>query len=153
MTAELESVIKTNAQGIDELLNQAELKANQMTDFPKILYAYTNSKVDTGLKNLGADFARWLEATPRISDKKKNKILEYVKVHSSAFQALWKTVSTLMKVKDDIIRQFDSHDQTVKSNIPGHGDGGEGYVLAHPGGDIKLVPREFFTKANRAVQR
>jgi hypothetical protein len=151
--AQLEGVIKQNASGIDELLNAQELKAKQMTDFPQILYTYTNSKVDTGLNNLGADFAQWLEARKQISDRKKGKILEYINLHSSAFNVLWKTVSTLMKVKDDIIRQFDMHDQTVKQNIPGYGEGGEGYVLAHPEGDIKLVPREFFTKANRAVER
>ena len=67
---------------------------------------------------------------------------------------MWQTVSTVMKVKDDIIAQFDSHDQTVKQSIPGHSDtGGEGYVLAHPQGDIKLVPRATFTKANRSVER
>lgn len=151
--AQLESVIKQNAAGIDELLNQTELKAKQMTDFPQILYTYTNSKVDTGLKDLGADFAAWLERTPRISDKKKAKILEYVNQHSKAFGALWKTVRMLMLVKDHIINQFDKHDAKVKQSIPGHGEGGEGYVLAHPEGDIKLVPREFFTKANRAVER
>jgi hypothetical protein len=32
-------------------------------------------------------------------------------------------------------------------------DGGEGYVLAHPEGDIKLVPRKTFSKYNRAVER
>ena len=150
--AQLEQVIKRNAAGIDELLNTEELKAKQMTDFPQILYAYTNSKVDTGLANLGADFAQWLEQRKQVSDRKKGKILEYVKEHAGAFQALWTTVSSLMKVKDDIIRQFDSHDQTVKQSINGE-EGGEGYVLAHPQGDIKLVPREFFTRANRAVER
>jgi len=151
--AQLEQLIRKNAAGIDELLNIEELKAKQLTNFPQILYTYTNSKVDTGLDNLGGDFAKWLEATPRISDRKKGKILEYCKEHMNAFQALWQTVSGIMRVKDDIIRQFDSHDQTVKANIPGHGEGGEGYVLAHPEGDIKLVPREFFTRANRAVER
>ena len=151
--AQLESVIKQNASGIDELLNTQELKAKQLTDFPQVLYTYTNSKVDTGLQNLGADFAQWLEQRKQISDRKKGKILEYINLHAKAFNALWQTVSTLMQVKDDIIRQFDSHDSTVKQNIPGYGEGGEGYVLAHPEGDIKLVPREFFTKANRAVER
>jgi hypothetical protein len=151
--AQLENVIKQNAAGIDELLNTAELKAKQMTDFPQVLYTYTNSKVDTGLQNLGADFAQWLEQRKQISDRKKGKILEYINLHAKAFNALWQTVRTLMQVKDDIIRQFDSHDSTVKQNIPGYGEGGEGYVLAHPQGDIKLVPREFFTKANRAVER
>lgn len=151
--AQLEATIKQNAAGIDELLNTQELKAKQLTDFSTVLYTYTNSKVDTGLKNLGSDFAQWLEQRKQISDRKKAKILEYVKIHATAFQALWNTVSTLMQVKDDIIRQFDAHDQTVKQTIPGYGEGGEGYVLAHPEGDIKLVPREFFTKANRAVER
>ena len=151
--AQLEATIKQNAAGIDELLNTQELKAKQLTDFSTVLYTYTNSKVDTGLKNLGSDFAQWLEQRKQISDRKKAKILEYVKIHATAFQALWNTVSTLMQVKDDIIQQFDAHDQTVKQTIPGYGEGGEGYVLAHPEGDIKLVPREFFTKANRAVER
>ena len=151
--AQLEATIKQNAAGIDELLNTQELKAKQLTDFSTVLYTYTNSKVDTGLKNLGSDFAQWLEQRKQISDRKKAKILEYVKIHATTFQALWNTVSTLMQVKDDIIRQFDAHDQTVKQTIPGYGEGGEGYVLAHPEGDIKLVPREFFTKANRAVER
>jgi len=159
--AQLESVIKQNAAGIDELLNTQELKAKQMTDFPQLLYTYVNSKVDTGLGNLGADFAQWLEQRKQVSDRKKGKVLEYVKQHSQAFTALWKTVNTLMRVKDDIIRQFDSHDQTVKQEIgshgpvrqDAHGQGGEGYVLAHPEGDIKLVPREYFTKANRSVER
>ena len=159
--AQLERVIKQNANGIDELLNTEELTQRKMTDFPKVLYAYTNSKVDTGLQNLGADFAQWLEQRKQISDRKKANILEYVKLHANAFNAMWQTVSTLMKVKDDIIKQFDAHDQTVKQEIgshgpvraDAHGQGGEGYVLAHPEGDIKLVPREYFTKANRSVER
>ena len=149
---QLEQLINRNAAGIDELLNKQELAQLQMKDFPQVLYAYTNSKVDTGLQNLGADFAQWLEQRKQISDRKKGKILEYVTRHAQAFKALWDTVSALMKVKDDVIRQFDSHDQTVKQNIGGQ-EGGEGYVLAHPEGDIKLVPREFFTRANRAVER
>lgn len=151
--AQLEQTIRKNAAGIDELLNTETLKAAQMSDFSKILYTYTNSKVDTGLDNLGADFAQWLEQRPQISDKKKAKVLDYVKQHIKAFNALWNTVNSIMRVKDNIIRQFDSHDQTVKQSIPGHGEGGEGYVLAHPEGDIKLVPREYFTRANRAVER
>jgi hypothetical protein len=151
--AQLEQIIRKNAAGIDELLNPESLKAAQMSDFANILYTYTNSKVDTGLENLGADFAQWLEQRPQISDKKKAKVLDYVKQHIKAFNALWNTVNSIMRVKDSIIRQFDSHDQTVKQSIPGHGEGGEGYVLAHPEGDIKLVPREYFTRANRAVER
>ena len=151
--SQLESIIRQNAQGIDELLNPEVLKQKQMSDFATVLYTYTNSKVDTGLQGLGGDFAKWLENNAKISDRKKAKILEYIKEHMSAWTALWTTVTSIMKVKDDIIRQFDSHDSAVKQSIPGYGEGGEGYVLAHPEGDIKLVPREYFTKANRAVER
>ena len=151
--AQLEAVIKQNAAGIDELLNTESLKQMQLSDFAKVLYAYTNSKVDTGLTELGKDFIQWIQSRKQLSQKKKDKIAEYISQHQQAFSALWETVTALMNVKDNIIQQFDTHDQTVKSNIPGHGEGGEGYVLAHPEGDIKLVPREFFTKANRAVQR
>jgi len=151
--AQLERLIQQNASGIDELLNTDALREMKISDFAQVLYAYTNSKVDTGLENLGADFAKWVQNRKQLSERKKATILEYVNQHRNAFNALWQTVTALMTVKDNIIQQFDSHDQTVKSNIPGHGDGGEGYVLAHPEGDIKLVPREFFTKANRAVQR
>ena len=74
---------------------------------------------------------------------------------------MWTIVTGIMKIKDKVIKQFDSHDSTVKSSIgphgpaavDTHGEGGEGYVLAHPKGDIKLVPRQYFTKANRSVQR
>lgn len=151
--AQLEQLVKKNAAGIDELLNTEALQQMQLSDFAKILYAYTNSKVDTGLTNLGSDFVQWVQARNQLSQKKKDKIVEYISQHQQAFNAMWETVTALMAVKDNIIQQFDKHDQTVKSNIPGMGDGGEGYVLAHPEGDIKLVPREFFTKANRAVQR
>ena len=57
-----------------------------------------------------------------------------------------------MRTKDDIISKFDSQGGQVKQSINGQ-PGGEGYVLAHPKGDIKLVPRATFTAANRAVKR
>ena len=58
----------------------------------------------------------------------------------------------LMKVKNNIIKQLDSQASSVKATTAGQ-PGGEGYVLAHPGGDMKLVNRAGFTAANRAVQR
>ena len=57
-----------------------------------------------------------------------------------------------MKTKNDIISKFDSQGGQVKQSINGK-PGGEGYVLAHPKGDIKLVPRATFSAANRAVKR
>ena len=74
---------------------------------------------------------------------------------------MWSVVASIMTIKDKVISQFDQHDADVTAEIGSHGPaatdthgkGGEGYVLSHPQGDIKLVPRATFTKANRSVQR
>ena len=147
----LEQVIKKDAAAIDSLLDQNKLRQMQMSDFSKILYAYTNSKVDTGLSGLGSDFDKWLE-TAKVSDKKKAKIAEYINSNQAGFSALWETVNTIMMAKDQVIADIDAQGGTVQQNIGGQA-GGEGYVLAHPEGDIKLVPRSTFSAANRAVKR
>ena len=123
----------------------------QVSDFAQILYAYTNSKVDSGLANLGKDFVQWLTSS-KVSKKKQAKIIDYIKTHMQAFQAMWQTVSGIMEVKDDIITQMESKQTDIKASIAGK-PGGEGYVLANPGGDIKLVNRSEFSKANRAIKR
>jgi hypothetical protein len=151
-TDELEQVIKQNARGLDELLNQDTLTQNKMKDFPNILYTYTNSKVDTGMEDLGKDFVSWLERQPRISERKKENVKEYIGKHENAFSALWRVVSAIMTVKNKIIDQFDSQKKSVQQSMAGE-KGGEGYVLAHPEGDIKLVPRQTFSRINRAVER
>jgi len=150
---QLKATVSKNAAAIDKLLNTADLAALKISDFAKVLYTYTNSKVDTGLDNLGADFFDWM-AGSKLSAAKQKNIAAHVQANQAGFDALWQVVSGIMQIKDKIIDQFDAHDAPVKSNIPGHSEtGGEGYVLAHPGGDVKLVPRQTFTRANRAVQR
>src|SRR6056300_1309234 len=151
---QLESQIKTEAGAVDQMLNLNDLAAMQLKDLPKIFYRYMNSKVDTGIQNLASDFAGWLERDPKISDRKKTKILQYIKEHAQAFKTMWQTVMDVLTLKNAIIGQFDE-EASVQAKIrgPHGGEGGEGYVLAHPEGDIKLVPRAYFSKANRAVQR
>ena len=153
------SVSKFGAS-IDKLLDKPTLMQLKMTNLPTIFYTYMNSKVDTGLTNLGQDFLEWMK-TSNISGVKQTRIIDHISQNQQAFNAMWDIVSGILLVKDKIIKQFDSHDSTVKADIgphgpvtpDAHGDGGEGYVLAHPEGDIKLVPRAYFTKANRSVQR
>ena len=149
---QLKADVAKNAGAIDKLLDSAALTQLKISDFANVLYAYTNSKVDTGLEDLGADFFDWM-ARSKLSASKQKNIATHIQNNQAGFNAIWQVVSGIMRIKDDVIRQFDSHNQTVKSSIPGHGEGGEGYVLAHPQGDVKLVPREYFTRANRAVQR
>ena len=157
---QLKATVAQHAQAIDTMLNVNTLTQMQMKDLPQIFYTYLNSKVDSGLANIGADFLQWIK-TSKVSAKKQQKIAEYLGQNKQAFDAMWKVVSGIMTIKDKVINQFDSHDADVTSEIGDHGPvsqdahaaGGEGYVLAHPGGDIKLVPRASFTKANRSIQR
>ena len=147
----LKGVIAKNGPAIDTLLNKETLVSMQVSDFAQILYAYTNSKVDSGLANIGKDFVQWL-TNSKVSKKKQAKIIEYIKTHMQAFQSMWQTVQGIMEVKDDIITQMESQQTDIKASIAGK-PGGEGYVLANPGGDIKLVNRSEFSKANRAIKR
>ena len=149
---ELKADVAKNAGAIDRLLDKSVLTQLKISDFAQVLYTYTNSKVDTGLEDLGDDFFNWMSRSKLSANKQKN-IAEHINNNKAGFNAIWQVVTGIMRIKDDVIRQFDSHGQTVKATIPGHGEGGEGYVLAHPKGDIKLVPREYFTRANRAVER
>jgi len=149
----LEELVTKNATLIDELLNPTELSMLKMTDFPQILYRYINSKVDTGLDGLGIDFIDWLQ-TSNVSGVKQQRISDYIQKHGRAYAAMWKTVSSIMQVKDKIISQFENQGGDIQQRITGHTtNSGEGYVLAHPEGDIKLVPRATFSAANRAVSR
>ena len=147
----LATLIKSRGADMDKLLDPATLEQNQMKALPDLLYAYINSKVDTGLANLGKDFIKWLD-TAKVSMKMKQKVTDHIKKNITGFSSLWTIVSELQNVKDDIIRQLDSADSTVKATTGGK-PGGEGYVIAHPDGDIKLVNRSEFTAANRAVER
>lgn len=150
--AQLKAIISKDAAAMDSLLDPNKLTELKLKKLPDVFYAYMNSKVDTGLDNLGADFLDWVENRNQLSGAAKKKIATYVTDNKNGFNALWEVVGTMMRVKDDIINQLDKQDIPVKQSINGQ-PGGEGYVLAHPEGDIKLVPRATFTAANRAVQR
>lgn len=149
---QLQLMVKKNAASIDKLLDPNTLTQKQMKGFPDLLYAYMNSKVDSGLTNLGSDFIPWLENREQVSAKMKTKVNEYIQENSSAFMSLWNVVSSIMKTKDDIINKFDSQESPIKQSINGK-PGGEGYVMTHPKGDIKLVPRSTFSAANRSATR
>ena len=145
------AIVNKNAAGIDNLLDKNKLKSMQLTNFSDILYNYVNVKTDTGLDNLGKDFMQWLQNSA-VSNNKKAKITEYIKTNIQAFTALWNIVEGIMNVKNNIIDQLEKQPADVQASI-GDKPGGEGYVLAHPTGDIKFVNRAGFSAANRAVQR
>ena len=148
---ELQSIVSKNGAAIDAILNEEMLRQNKVSDLPTIFYTYLNSKVDTGLTDLAKGFVPWLKQS-KVSPAKQQKIIDIINSNINGFNAIWQLVAGVMRVKDNIIQQLESQDAPIKSSINGAA-GGEGYVLAHPEGDIKLVSREFFTKANRAVER
>ena len=148
----LENLISANKPNIDKLLDPGTLRSLRISNFADILYAYLNSKVDTGLESLGADFIEWVTNKKGISESKKANIVKYVQVNHNGFRVLWEIVTQTMDIKNDIINQLESQETPIKSFI-GDTEGGEGYVTASPGGDIKLVNRAGFSRANRAIQR
>ena len=148
----LEALINKNAGAIDSFLDKEKLKAMKVSDFANILYSYINSKVDTGLDNLGKDFIKWIDNNSKISAPKQQKIMLYIKKNINTFSAMWDVVNGIMKVKDNIIAQLESQDADVVATINGQ-PGGEGYVLSDPKGDMKLVNRRGFSAANRAQMR
>ena len=148
----LAQIIKKDSADLDSLLDVNKLTQMKMKDFPKIIYKYMNSKVDTGLDNLGKDFVKWLSTRNDISRVKQQKIIEYIKQNMNAWTSLFEVITGIMKAKDSIIADLDKNPNAVKAKTDGK-EGGEGYVLAHPEGDIKLVNRAGFTAANRAVER
>lgn len=165
---DLKAEVSKNANSINKLLDQQTLRNIKLSDLSKIFYAYTNtaiagpakvavenvivdSKVNTRPQGLGSDFMNWIQST-KLSEPKKKRIAEYIATHQQGFNAMWSIIEGIIKLKNDIIDQFDKHDADITASI-GKQKGGEGYVLAHPGGDIKLVNRSGFTAANRAVER
>ena len=147
----LQALTSKNAAAIDALLDNKTLASLKITDFPSILYTYVNSKVDTGMENLGKDFLDWL-STSKVSQNKKSKVAEYIGKQQAGFAAIWQIVAGIQNVKHDIINQLEAQDVPVKAYINDK-QGGEGFVMAHPEGAIKLVDRGGFTAANRAVER
>ena len=154
---ELKAVISKDAAAMDSMLDPNTLTQIKLKKLPEVFYAYMNSKVDTGLDNLGGDFLDWIKNRNQLSETAKKKIAEYVGNNQQAFNAMWEVVAKIQQVKDDVINQLDNQPGApVRSSMSSGDDstdGGEGYVLAHPEGDIKLVPRKTFSKYNRAVER
>lgn len=145
------TVVSQNGPLVDDMLNTERLTRLKMKDLPNIFYTYLNRKVDSGLHDLGDDFFEWLP-TSKVSAPKQQRLQDYIVEHKQAFTSMWRIIETIMQIKNDIISQFDSHDSPIKASISGR-SGGEGYVLDHSEGAIKLVDRSGFTAANRAVQR
>ena len=155
---ELKAIISKDSAFMDTLLNMDTLTKIKLKKLPEVFYSYMNSKVDTGLKDLGKDFLDWANSKPQLSEPAKKKIKQYVIDNQQGFDALWEVVAKIQQTKDDVIQQLDNQPgMPVKQSMSSGGEtvsGGEGYVLAHDDDSLtKLVPRQTFSKFNRAKQR
>ena len=140
------------ASSVDELLKQDKLASMKMTDLPEILYNYTNNRVEDLNKLSSKDFESFVSSSSKLSETKKQKLLQYLKENKAAFDSLFNAVKAIADLKNSLISQLDSKSGEVKASI-GNQPGGEGYVIKTSSGPIKLVNRGGFTAANRAVQR
>ena len=143
----LQALVSKSSAGIDKLLDKNVLAELKLADFDQIMYLYMNQT------NMQKDFFEWLK-TSKVSAPKQQRLVDYIGQNKQGFEDLWKIVGATQAIKNYIIDQFDIHDADVKASI-GNNAGGEGYVIANPKGDLKLVNRGEggFTQANRAVQR
>jgi hypothetical protein len=146
----LMNIAQKNRQDINSFFNDNTLKSLQLSDLPQIFYTYVNSKVDTGLNNIGDDFFQWLQ-TSKVSPRKQQNIVNYIKTNIQIFQTIWYLVKNIMFMKDQIVEKFEESDLDVKQTMAGQ-PGGEGFVLANPSGDIKFVSRSKFSALNRSMR-
>jgi hypothetical protein len=152
LVSKTKSDISTYAKDIDALLDKSKLSSMKLSNFPDLLYKFTNSKV-SDLKSLSSkEFIKFIEKESSLTDAKRNNIIQYCNANAKALDAVFSIAKGIIAIKDDLINQLDSQDLGVKASV-GDIAGGEGYVVADPKGDVKLVNRAGFSAANRAVQR
>ena len=140
---QLKNIYRTEGAAIDQLFNPAELRAQKITDLPKLCIDYINSRVGSNFDQIASQFGPWL--ANNVSPSKYKNILEYMQTPrsnlagiASAFAA-WEL---LHAVKMDLLGQLDLQH-------PGQ----EGWVMATDAGIAKAVNRLAggFTAANRAL--
>ena len=121
-----------NAQALQNLLNPAELRAQQITDLPALMERYINSLKGTDYSAATPEsFVAWLQTT--VNPRKYKNTVEYLASPRSNMNGLvvaFKIWNLLHALKQDLQRQLDLQQ-------PGQ----EGWVFASPAGRAKLVSR------------
>jgi hypothetical protein len=139
----LKAIYSSQGAAIDQLFNPSDLRAQQITDLPRLCVDYINSRVGVGFDNLLSDFGTWL--LEQTGPRKFNNIVEYLQsphTNLGAMAAAFEAWELLHAIKMDLLGQLDLQH-------PGQ----EGWVMATPSGMAKAVNRLAggFTAANRAL--
>lgn len=140
---QLKNIYNTEGAAIDQLFNPSELRAQQITDLPKLCVDYINSRVGQGFDQLVSNFGPWL--LERVGPRKYNNVVEYLQSPRSNLDGMAATFAAwelLHTIKMDLLGQLDLQH-------PGQ----EGWVMATPAGMAKAVNRLAggFTAANRKI--
>jgi hypothetical protein len=155
-------VIPNAAKGHDQALSAIESKMDKnidnvieppaelkLKDFGTQLYTYVNTTVKVNEVPSAKGFVSWVENNEKISDVKKQRMIEWVSKHSNTFQNLWDVFNDISRIKDEIVGHLDNQEADIEAYTGGQ-KGGEGYVV---GDDMKLVKRSGFTAANFSRER
>lgn len=140
------AVITKYAGMLDNLLDPMTIAPLKCKDLPNLMKRYINDR----LRGKTLPFVEWVAEVT--TDNKKNILLGedgYLLKNMDNIQAAFIIHEALTNLKMAILSQLDGHHTDIRSSINGK-PAGEGFVVATPGGLIKMVNRTVFSAANFA---
>ena len=136
---QIRAFVKQNAAAMDAFLAPQQ----GLSDMKAIIYAYVNTMSRAKkLDEIETGFVDWMQNSGKVSANKQAKISEMIKSNPKGLPTILKTVTLIMRAKDDLIAQLDAAGGEIQANTQGQ-PGGEGYVSQRD--LIKLVPRSRWT--------
>ena len=136
--------INENAQAIDAFLDTSKLMAGKMSGLKNVIYYYNNQMAKQGkLQNLAEGFVEWLPQS-KTSVPMQDKIKAWCAANPRGFSATFAIMENIRSIKDQLVNHFDKEPSEIMAQT-GSEPGGEGYVMYHPTGNVKFVPRHRWT--------
>lgn len=144
----VESLIAKYGAAVDELINPINLSGLKITDLPGLMKTFVNFQIRGGTQT----FYEWLPS--KLSAPKMQRLYGdnqdgYLYQNNQGVQGAFAIYQAIAEMKNNIVKQLDAQQKTIKASINGT-PGGEGYVVPIPGQLIKLVNRAGFSAANFA---
>ncbi len=145
--AKLKSLMKYK-NDIDGLLDPQQLRMLKISDFPNLMKRFVNAKVREGnFDHMVGEFLDWLPTFT--TEGKLERMYNHMKANKKGLAAVFQSFIIVTKAKEHLVNQLDNHAGSVQASI-GDEKGHEGYVAATDKGNIKLVDRLRFSRANFA---
>jgi hypothetical protein len=147
------SITDQNSSAINALLNPTVLRQLEISDFSDLMIQFVNfqaAQPDAFSGDMVQSFVEWVTTNTdklRISDTKREHIMDHLEAHQNAFVVLLDIFFELMFIKDSLIQQADTDSTGIIKN-KGDNPGGEGYVYTTDKDQFKLVNRAEFSGEN-----